>query len=149
MGLSDWSPRYTVNHPVLDEHHHTLFKLVDELSAAILEKREGQVIGGVLDSLVDYTKMHFAAEEHLMQQAGYPGLSQHREAHERLVAQVQDFQRRFGEGDRSVTAEITQFLMTDWLVKHIIGMDELYAPHLKAAFSGSADQDGTKHGSEK
>ena len=140
MGLSDWSPKYTVNHPVLDEHHHTLFKLVDQLSEAILENKENEIIGEVLSSLIDYTKMHFAAEEHLMQQVDYPGLLPHKAAHDRLVTQVQELQLRFQKGDSSVTTEITQFLMTDWLVKHILGMDELYAPYFKNAFTGAANQ---------
>jgi hemerythrin len=148
MGLSDWSPKYTVNHPPLDEHHHALFRLVDQLNEAILEERENEIIGQVLDALVDYTKMHFAAEEHLMRQVGYPGLPQHKEAHGRLVAQVQEFQDRFRNGDRSVTADITQFLMTDWLVKHIIGMDELYAPYFKPASSRAADKGAEKQGNE-
>jgi hemerythrin-like metal-binding protein len=144
MGISDWSPKYTVNHPVMDEHHHSLFKLIDRLSEAIIQKKEKEVIGETLNSLVDYTKMHFAAEEHLMRQADFPGLQQHKEAHDRLVAQVQEFQRRYKEGDGNVTAEISQFLMSDWLVKHIIGMDELYAPYFKKAFPGAMDQDDGK-----
>lgn len=140
MGLSDWSPKYTVNHPVMDEHHHSLFKLIDRLSEAIMEKKEKEIIGETLNALIDYTKMHFAAEEHLMRQANFPGLPQHKEAHDRLVAQVQEYQRRFKAGDSSVTAEISQFLMTDWLVKHILGMDELYAPYFKTAFSKATGQ---------
>lgn len=140
MGLSDWSPKYTVNHPVMDEHHHSLFKLVDQLSEAIIQKKENEIIGEVLGSLLDYTKMHFAAEEHLMRQVNFPGLAQHKEAHDGMVAKVQEFQRRFQGGDSSVTAEIAQFLMTDWLVKHILGMDELYAPYFKKAFAGTKDQ---------
>lgn len=140
MGLSDWSPKYTVNHPVMDEHHHSLFKLIDRLSEAIIEKKENEVIGETLNALIDYTKMHFAAEEHLMRQANFPGLPQHKEAHDKLVAQVQEYQRRFKAGDSAVTAEITQFLMTDWLVKHILGMDELYAPYFKTAFPNASGQ---------
>lgn len=146
MGLSDWSPKYTVNHPVMDEHHHTLFKLVDRLSEAILEKKDKELIGEILSSLIDYTKMHFAAEEQLMRQANFPGLPQHKEAHDKLVAQVQEYQRRYEKGDRGVTAEIAQFLMTDWLVKHIIGMDELYAPYFKSAFPDAVDRNKRNRG---
>ena len=146
MGLSDWSPKYTVNHPVMDEHHHTLFKLVDQLSEAIIEKRENEVIREVLNSLLNYTIMHFAAEEKLMRQANYPDLAVHKEAHNAIVAKVQDFQNRFQNGDKSVTAEIAQYLMTDWLVKHILGMDELYAPYFKKEFSGDANRDAKKQG---
>ena len=141
MGLSDWSPRYTVNHPVMDEHHHTLFKLVDKLSEALIEKKENEVIGEILNSLIDYTRMHFAAEEELMRKADYPGVSQHKAAHDRLVEQVQELQRRHKAGDSTVNEEISKFLMTDWLVNHILGMDELYAPYFKSAFPNSTGQD--------
>lgn len=134
MGLSDWSPKYTVNHPVMDDHHHSLFKLIDRLSEAIMEKKEKELIGETLGALIAYTKMHFAAEEDLMRQADFPGLPEHKEAHDRLVAQVQEFQRRYDEGDSTVMTEISQFLMSDWLVKHVLGMDELYAPYFKTAF---------------
>jgi len=144
MGLSDWSPKYTVNHPVMDEHHHYLFKLIDQLSEAIMEKREKEVIGEVLDSLIDYTRMHFAAEEQLMLQISYPDIAPHKKAHDDIVAKVQGFQRRFHQGDSYVTAEISQYLMTDWLVKHILGMDELYAPYFKKAFPNATDQNAKK-----
>lgn len=144
MGLSDWSPKYTVNHPVMDDHHHSLFKLIDRLSEAIMEKKEKELIGETLGALIAYTKMHFAAEEDLMRQADFPGLPEHKEAHDRLVAQVQEFQRRYDEGDGTVMAEISQFLMSDWLVKHVLGMDELYAPYFKTAFPDAIGRNATQ-----
>lgn len=144
MGLSDWSPKYTVNHPVMDDHHHSLFKLIDRLSEAIMENKEKELIGETLGALIAYTKMHFAAEEDLMRQADFPGLPEHKEAHDRLVAQVQEFQRRYDEGDSTVMTEISQFLMSDWLVKHVLGMDELYAPYFKTAFPDAIGRNATQ-----
>jgi hemerythrin len=122
----------------MDEHHRTLFKLIDRLNDAVLEKNEYELVGEVLGSLLDYTKMHFAAEEHLMQKADFPGLEQHKKAHDRLVAQVQELQRRHKGGDSKVTTEISQFMMKDWLLSHILGMDELYAPYFRKAFPEAA-----------
>lgn len=146
MGLSDWSPKYTVHHPLMDEHHLTLFKLVDKLSEAIMAKKENEVIGEVLDSLLDYTKMHFEEEEHLMSQVNYPDIEKHKEAHKKMLARVLEFQRRLKAGDSSVTAELSQFLMSDWLVKHILGTDELYAPYFKKAFADNTGQNANKAG---
>lgn len=138
MGISDLLPNYSVNHPVMDEHHRTLFKLVDRVNGAFLEQNEYEVIGEVLASLIDYTKMHFAAEEQLMRKAGFPGLAQHKKAHDGLVAHVEELQRRHREGDSSVTTEMSQFMLKDWLLKHILGMDEMYAPYFKKAFFSDA-----------
>lgn len=126
----------------MDEHHRTLFKLIDRVNDAFLEKNEYELIGEVLGSLIDYTKMHFAAEEHLMRKAGFPGLMQHKKEHDWLVAQIVELQRRHKEGDRAVTTEISQFMMKEWLVKHILGMDELYAPYFKKAFPDAGELTG-------
>jgi hemerythrin-like metal-binding protein len=134
MGISDLLPNYTVNHHVMDEHHRALFNLIDRLNDAVLERNEHELIGEVLNSLLDYTKMHFAAEERLMHKADFPGLPQHKEAHDMLVAQVQELQRRHKQKDSALAVEISQFMLKDWLVKHILGMDELYAPYFKKAF---------------
>lgn len=131
MAISDLLPDYTVHHPVMDEHHHTLFRLIDQLDNAILEKNEHALIGEVLDSLLRYTKMHFAAEEHLMRMSCFPGMHEHKDAHDRLVNQVQELQRKHRRGDRAV---IKQFMMRDWLVNHILGMDDLYVPYFRKAF---------------
>lgn len=140
MAISDLLPDYTVHHPVMDEHHHTLFKLIDRLNDAVLDKNEYELVGDVLESLIGYTKMHFVAEEHLMREAGFPGLPEHKAAHDSLVAQVQELKRRHSSGDHAVIAEISQFMMKDWLVNHILGMDDLYAPYFKKAFRPATDR---------
>jgi len=69
-----------------------------------------------------------------MHKAGFPGLQQHKEAHDMLVAQVQELQRRHKQKDSAIATDISQFMLKDWLVKHILGMDELSAPYFKKAF---------------
>ncbi len=45
----------------------------------------------VLDFLIRYTEYHFAGEEELMQQYGYPGLGAHKQKHEELIRDVLAF----------------------------------------------------------
>lgn len=131
MAISDLLPDYTVYHPMMDKHHHTLFSLIDQFDNAIHEKNEYALIGEVLESLFRYTKMHFAAEERLMRMAGCPGIPEHKDAHGRLLNQVQELQRSHRKGDRAV---VKQFMMKDWLVDHILGMDGRYVPYFRRAF---------------
>ena len=139
MAISDLLPDYTVHHAVMDKHHHTLFRLIDQLDNAIREKNEYALIGEVLESLLSYTKMHFAAEEKLMRLAGFPGLPEHKDAHDRLVNQVQELQRGHRKGDRAV---IKQFMMKDWLVDHILGMDGRYVPYFREVFGDATKRTG-------
>lgn len=132
MGFSDWTPQFTVNHPTMDEHHQKIFKLVNQLHEGIFSKKAKEVLGEILYALIDYTVLHFAEEESIMRQHNYPGYTQHKTEHEWLLAQVREFERKFTAGDNTFTPEMFHFLVSDWLVKHILGMDKMYAPFLKS-----------------
>jgi len=136
MGFSDWTPQYTVNNPVMDEHHQTIFKMVNELHEAIFAKKAKESLGVTICSLVDYTERHFAEEERIMQQHNYPDYLQHKAAHEQLCAQVQELKLKYMAGDNSISSELFYFLVSDWLVKHILNMDKKYAPFLKNSPTG-------------
>ncbi len=139
MGFSDWTPQYTVNNPVMDEHHQTIFKMVNQLHEAIFAKKAKESLGVIISSLMDYTERHFAEEERIMQQHNYPGYLQHKAAHEHLSAQAQEFKLKYMAGDNTISSELFYFLVSDLLVKHILNMDKKYAPFLKNAPSARAE----------
>lgn len=62
-----WTEAYSVNVEVLDQQHQELFEVVNELEQA-LRVGEGMVaIDRILDKLVTYAGVHFAAEESLLE----------------------------------------------------------------------------------
>jgi hemerythrin len=82
--------------------------------------------------LVDYTKVHFAREEKLFGQTGYPEAVPHKQQHDALTRQVLDVQRKYAAGAAAtVSLEVMHFLR-DWLIKHIQGTDQKYRSHLNA-----------------
>lgn len=131
MAFTEWNPQFSVHSPEMDAQHKTIFRLVNELHEGIFTRRSGNFLGSAIQELIDYTERHFAEEEHLMRQHGYPGYERHKAAHEQLLGQVLEFERKFHAGDSGFTAEIFQFLVSDWLIKHILGTDRMYAPFLK------------------
>lgn len=132
MGFAEWNPQFTVHNLEMDEQHKTIFKLVNELHSGIFSRKSRDTLGGTIRELLDYTERHFAEEERLMRQHNYPDHERHKAAHDQLLEQVLEFERKFRAGDSSFTPEMFQFLVSDWLVKHILGMDKMYAPFLKA-----------------
>ena len=132
MGFAEWNPQFTVHNAEMDEQHKTIFKLVNELHAGIFARKSGDTLGGTIKELLDYTERHFAEEERLMRQHNYPDHERHKAAHDQLLSQVLEFEHKFHAGDNGLTPEMFQFLVSDWLVKHILGMDKMYAPFLKA-----------------
>jgi len=125
-----WKEEYSVKVKEFDQQHARLIEMINELHEAILQKREGAVMGGLLKDLAHYTRTHFAAEEKLMQTHAYPALAAHRQEHEGFVAQVAGFQKKLESGT-PVTMQTYSFLK-DWLLNHISGTDKKYSAHFTA-----------------
>jgi|SRR5215469_1429758 len=130
--LITWSDRYSVGIAKIDSEHHKLVDLVNELYAAILAGNPTSVTAKVLDGLAAYTLSHFATEEALMKRYNYPGYTQHKAEHDKLVGQVKQLQQELKAGKTTVSQEVMSFLQ-GWLISHILGMDKKYTAHLQAA----------------
>ncbi len=129
MALVTWSEGLSVSVQEMDKQHQELIRLINQLHEAMKNGKGKDEIGKVLTGLIRYTKIHFAAEEKLMQEAHYPGYQQQKSAHEALVKQVLDLQTRFNANETLKPAEVITFL-SNWLVNHIKGEDKKYAPFL-------------------
>jgi len=129
--MFDWKNEYAVNIGSIDAQHQMLFAIGRELYAAMSTGQGKAVLGRILDRLVQYTTVHFAHEERLMQLHHYPDFAKHKAEHDELVKQVQAFQTEFESGRATMAVQVLQFLK-DWLESHIKGSDFAYAPCLKA-----------------
>ncbi|MGK7345099.1 MAG: bacteriohemerythrin [Candidatus Nitrospinota bacterium M3_3B_026] len=135
-GIISWDKKaFTVYVPEMDAQHKKLVDLVNELYSAKLAGKSRQALGRVLDSLVDYTKTHFAAEEKLQRDMGFPESDSHKKVHEDLIAQVGKFYNEFKAGRQAISDEIMGFLM-DWLVNHIQKDDRKYGRHIQRQGGG-------------
>jgi hemerythrin-like metal-binding protein len=72
--------------------------------------------------LMAYTKTHFTHEETLMRKTAYPQFIPHKIAHDRLMKQLEDFQKRHSAGQVGVSPETMLFLRT-WLCDHVSKVD--------------------------
>jgi hemerythrin-like metal-binding protein len=89
-GTFRWTEALSVNIAVLDQRHQQLIDTMNQLDQA-LRKGEGKAaVDPVLDKPVEYALVHFVAEESLMEQHDFPGLSTHRTQHE-------EFRKRLAE----------------------------------------------------
>jgi methyl-accepting chemotaxis protein len=125
----EWSDRYATNVSSMDAQHRRFFEIINQLHASMREGRSRQNIASLVSELVRYTEYHFSAEERLMEAHRYPGLNEQKAAHARFVAQVQELDRRVQSGEVTVAADALN-MVRDWLVNHIMKMDQKYGPHL-------------------
>ena len=118
----------------MDDQHQQLFKIVNELHTAMRSGKGKDVAANLLRRLIDYTVQHFAAEEKLMEQKGYPGLTAHQAEHRALTHKVVTFKKDFDAGIVSITPELMKFLQ-DWLTNHIQTVDRKYGEFINSKHS--------------
>lgn len=127
MALITWEEKYSVNIKEIDEQHKNLVKMVNDLHEAMSVGKGKEVMGKVLQNLINYTASHFATEEKYMTMFNYPSYPQHKGEHDKFVKQVLDFQKDFNEGNKIISLDVMKFLK-DWLLNHILGTDKKFGP---------------------
>jgi len=133
--LFEWTDQFSVGIEEVDDQHKILFDLINRLFMAALNRADHAGMAAILDDLVDYTRTHFALEEQLLAEAGYPDLAQHQADHQRFVVKLEAVVQKFMVEEKSVTFELINFLK-HWLKEHILETDMAYARVLaKSNFS--------------
>jgi hemerythrin len=110
--------------------HQRLFEIINALYAAIESGETRQAVEQALQSLIDYTRSHFAAEEALMLRGGYPEFPEHKKMHDQLLDKVNEYSLRLNLGENNLAADVLPFLIGDWLMEHITVTDRKYTPFL-------------------
>jgi hemerythrin len=131
MALITWNDSYSVKVRKFDDEHKILIDLINQLHDAMLVGKGGQVIETVLQSLINYTSSHFAAEETMLKLHGYPEYERQKKEHNLLVLRVLDIQKSIKSGKVPLSLEIMKFLK-EWLQGHIQGEDKKYGTFLNA-----------------
>ena len=126
MSYWSWDDSLSVGIDVIDGQHRRIVDYINELDVAHLTKDRDKVTQ-VLMGLVDYTISHFAFEENLMTEGGYPLSEAHKKVHESFIAHINKYKEQHESGH-----DITRQLMSElqiWLTNHIKNEDKHYVPY--------------------
>jgi hemerythrin len=127
MAFVEWNSSFSVSNEAMDADHQSLFALVNRLHQEFLEQRGRVETAATIEQLFLHTRHHFAAEEALMQAAGYPEYPAHRQAHETIVSKLTTLANASFGLTSEVGPQLLAYLMKDWLYDHILVMDKAYA----------------------
>lgn len=126
MPYIQWSKAYSVNIQKIDQQHQQLVSYINELHEAMSQGKSKQVLGDILGKLTKYTVEHFGLEEELMQEHHFPDYQLHKFSHNDFVNKISQAQKDFESGKLLISVDVMNFLK-DWLISHIMGVDQKYA----------------------
>lgn len=125
-----WQAQWDIGIAGIDEQHHRLVKLLNDLHQAMSERRGKEQLGRTIADLVSYTSTHFKAEEGQMRRFGYPEYERHKALHAALIDKADDFSRRFAAGEFVFPGDLLS-LIHKWLISHIMSEDRKFAAFLR------------------
>lgn len=129
MAFFDWEEGYSVKIPSIDDQHKKLISFINDAHEALTSGKSPADIVPMIESLLEYTKYHFAHEESLFKKYSYPNLEQHATQHTALTGKVVDYFAALKEGRDVDLLEVFAFLV-DWLQEHIMKTDMQYSDYL-------------------
>lgn len=119
--------RYWVGVEQVDLEHQKLFELAshiyDSLSLDVIVPMHE--IRAAINELIGYTVSHFASEELLMANSGYPNLDDHRSLHASLISRIRDFESQAAKAEQLTPVDSYEFLCS-WLGDHILTSDRMF-----------------------
>lgn len=123
-----WQDSLNTGIDIIDSQHQRIVEMINNLQVA-QNAGSRAATAEVIDEMVDYTLSHFAFEEELMEEAGYPFCAAHKRVHEVFARRVSELRMRFQAGE-DVVDELRNML-SRWLFNHIRSDDKAYAEQVK------------------
>lgn len=132
--LLPWSDALKIGIPMVDDEHHGLVNAMNELHALLVLGHERQGCQEALVAMTEYVHTHFAHEEALMAETGFPRLEAHRELHRHFAEHVAELNATCPApaADAKNKADDLLNYLRDWLINHILGADVIFAAYYKA-----------------
>jgi hemerythrin len=129
--LIQWSDRYRIGIPLIDEQHKKLIDMTNTLYTGCLagDETAKAYFLKAIHGAVDYVRFHFSTEEKLLERINYPGIAAHKKEHENFVKEILQQVQAFQAGKKFVPNIFVRYLR-DWVLTHIAVSDKLYAAHL-------------------
>jgi hemerythrin len=116
----------------IDDQHRALLMWANAVSNDAVFADQDK-LKEALDSLDDYVKYHFRAEEEAMDTHGYNRLEKHKAQHSRLMGEVSElYGRLYREGASKGLMVEVQDMFAGWYTLHIKEWDKPFAAFLKS-----------------
>jgi len=124
-----WNEHLSVNITEIDNQHKKLLGMLNHLYEAMMARKAGTALTGIVEEMKEYAASHFALEEKHMRVHAYPELVRHKAEHDMFVDKARQVEEDIASGKCAMSVDVIAFL-SHWLIEHIKVTDKAYAPYL-------------------
>ena len=129
MAIVTWTPLMSTGIESVDAEHQKLIGLINNFYDNLGKTTGKENLKILLEGLSCYAIFHFANEELLMHQYGYPSLELHKKEHVKFTQTIVSYKERLNSGKLIFSVETTNFLK-NWLTDHILTADKQYSEYI-------------------
>ncbi len=127
--ISFWSDDLSTGVDEIDNDHKSLFQIFQNAYRASQTQTNTSDLYRMMANLLNYTEVHFAREEALMEATPYPYLDKHRDIHFELIKNLKE-QIVLVQNNKQNPQQFVIFLK-DWFIEHINGTDKRVEPYTR------------------
>lgn len=126
-----WNDKWATGIKTIDDQHKHFIGIVNKAYTINEKGKDKKILGDILGELTEYARIHFSTEENYFDDTEYPDSDMHKEKHQKLVAKVLGFSKRF-ETEKDFSVLVKDFLefLRGWLDEHLVRVDHKYVPWL-------------------
>jgi hemerythrin len=126
-----WKDAFSVGIEKIDNQHQHMFAIINKFIERPDSAEDTEQVSQILNEMAVYAREHFADEENLMQEYGYPGLEPHKWQHAFFIDMTTELVTQFMHTQDKIADRIAEFLRL-WLTGHILKTDMKYRDFFKA-----------------
>jgi len=127
-----WSGKQTAGHAGMDHGHKILVDLINQLADGMQQNMGKEYCSTTLERFIEQPRLHFLAEDQLMDRSRFPKATEHKALHESLIQDVLSFKSSYDAADAvEYTALIV--ILESWLDREIMAADRELAHFVVAA----------------
>ncbi len=132
-----WKEKYKVGVELIDEQHKELFgrlsNFIETVQNEMPWEEKLDKVKSTMEFMQEYVITHFADEEEYQEQINYPDIEEHKIAHAKFKAGIDDYVKIFEEGGftEEKIQEFSGKLMA-WLIMHVGHMDQKIGQYVKS-----------------
>ncbi|MGZ8227279.1 MAG: bacteriohemerythrin [Methylococcaceae bacterium] len=123
--MNEKTETLTVAYEPIDRDHEEFIEPLNALDVA-----NNADFPTLFQQLYEHAEQHFESENQLMAQHDYPGVTDHKGEHQRVLGEFKQFKSRVDKGLIAFGRSFVRDRLPQWLALHVTTMDNGLAVHI-------------------